>query len=238
MAGTKGVSINQLIKISKIIVDKSLYPRDDWSFQTAYGYSQAMLAGGKFPPIVVAMSGGKYYLVDGRHRIEASKILKKTEIEAEIVVGWSKQRIFEEAIKRNISHGKALTVHEKRVIALRLRNWNYPPNKISGLIQVPLDKLDNFIAQRLVNAITGETIAESGRIIRSTNTPMIVKSGIKNAVNWETIDKKTVEKLQPSVYSGSQLSLLRQLINIIRAGLLDTHNKEVSKLIQELKGLL
>jgi hypothetical protein len=184
------------------------------------------------------MANGKYYLVDGRHRIEAFKILKKQDIDAEVVVGWSKQRIFEEAIKRNVSHGKALTVHEKRVAALKLRNWNYAPNKISELIQVPLDKLENFVAQRLVNAITGETIAEGGRKIESHVVPMIVKSGIKNTVGSSGLSTEMLQSTQHSVYSGSQQSLLRQLINIINAGLLDTKNKEINKLVKQLKELL
>jgi|WetSurMetagenome_2_1015567.scaffolds.fasta_scaffold280024_1 hypothetical protein len=235
--GRKGLTTNGLIAINKIIVDKELYPRDDWNFQTSYGYSQAMIAGAKFPAIVVAMVSGKYYLVDGRHRIEAYKILKKEEIEAEVVIGWTRQRIFEEAIKRNISHGKALTVHEKRVAALRLRNWKYDPSKISELIQVPIDKLENFVAQRLVNAITGETIAEGGKKTNSY-TPMIVKSGIKNALTSAPMSMQSIQELQPTVYSGSQLSLLRQLIGIIKAGLLDTDNKQVGKLVKELKELL
>ena len=235
--GRKSLVVKNLIKISKIVVDEELYPRENWNFQTSYGYSQAMLAGAVFPPIVVAMNNGKYYLVDGRHRIEAVKILKKDEIDAEVVVGWSRQRIFEEAVKRNISHGKALTVHEKRVAALKLRNWSYPPNKISELIQVPLDKLDNFVAQRLINAITGETIAEGGRK-ENQYSQMIVKSGIKNAMAGKLRSMQSINKLHESVYAGSQMSLLRQLVNIIKAGLLDVTNKDVKKLVEELKNLL
>ena len=227
-----------LIDIDKIVVDADLYPRENWNWQTSYGYSQAMLAGAKFPPIVVAMNNGKYYLVDGRHRIEAYKILKRQKIEAEVVVGWSRHKIFEEAIKRNVSHGKALTVHEKRVAALKLRNWSYPPNQISELIQVPLDKLDNFVAQRLVNAITGEVIAEGGHKTLPDITPMIVKSGIKNATTQGSMSVKQLEDTQQSVYAGSQQSLLRQLITIIKAGLLDLENKEVKHLVKKLKALL
>lgn len=230
---------NIMLDITKVVVDADLYPRDGWSWQTSYGYSQAMLAGAKFPPIVVALNKGKYFLVDGRHRIEAVKILGKKSIETEVVTGWSRQQLFEEAVKRNLTHGKALTVHEKRVIALKLRNWKYAPNQISEIIQVPLDKLENFVAQRLVNAITGETIAEGGRKIESHMTPMIVKSGIKNAINSESVlNSEDLETMQHKVYSGSQQSLLRQLIGIIKAGLLDTKNKEVNKLIKQLKELI
>lgn len=232
------VTEQRVIGIDKVFVDENLYPREHWNFQTSYGYSQAMLAGAKFPPIVVALYKCKLYLVDGRHRIEAKKILKNEDIQAEVVHGWTKQRIFEEAIKRNIAHGKMLSVHEKRVAALKLRNWKYGSAQISALIQVPVDKLDNFIAQRLVNAITGETIAEGGRVIESHIVQTIVKSGIKNAAGMEGLNVNDLETTQHSIYSGTQQSLLRQLIQIIKGGLLNTDNKEIKKLIEELKELL
>ena len=225
------------VKINKIVVDKNLYPRDNWSFQTAYGYSQAMVAGAKFPPVVLSLSRGKYYLVDGRHRIEALKLLKETEMPAEIFVGWSRQKIFEEAVKRNITHGKALTVHEKRAAALKLRGWKYDKSQISELVRVPMDKLDNFIEQRLVNTITGETIAVGDRKVQKI-VPVVVKSGIKNVTERETVSIKTLNEVQPSLYAGSQVSLLKSLVKIIESGLLDTKNKQVTRLCKKLKELL
>jgi hypothetical protein len=235
--GRESVRNYKTVKINKIVVDKKLYPRDNWSFQTAYGYSQAMVAGAKFPPIVVSLTKGKYYLVDGRHRVEALKVLKETEVPAEVFVGWSKKKIFEEAVKRNITHGKSLTVHEKRMAALKLQEWKYDKAQISELVRVPLDKLDQFIEQRLINAITGDTIAVGDRRVQRT-VPMIVKSGIKNATERETNTVKSINELQSSVYSGSQISLLSQLIKIIKAGYLDTENKHVRKLVKELKELI
>lgn len=221
------------LDLDKVIVDPDLYPRDQWSFQTAYGYSQAMLSGAKFPNIVVALFKGKYYLIDGKHRIEAVKILKKGKITAEIISGLSQEKIYEEAVRRNVSHGKALTVHEKRVIALKLRNWKYNTNQISELIQVPAEKLDNFIAQRLVNAITGKVIAEG----EAETKQIIVKSAIKN-VSETNLTCSDIEDVQKGVYSGNQASMLRQVISIVQAGLLDLGNKEVAKLATELRDLL
>jgi len=225
------------LDLDKVIVDPELYPRDQWSFQTAYGYSQAMLSGTTFPNIVVALYKGKYYLVDGKHRIEAVKILKQSKITAEIVSGLSREKIYEEAVRRNVSHGKALTVHEKRVIALKLRNWKYDKNQISELIQVPAEKLDTFIAQRLVNAITGKVIAEGTKDEQYETKQMIVKSVIKNA-SETNLTCSDIEDVQKGVYSGNQASMLRQVISIIQAGLLDLDNKEVAKLATELRTLL
>lgn len=237
MARNRIVKSIKNIAIKDIVLVKDLYPRENWNFQTAYGYSQAMLAGAKFPPITVALDKGRYTLVDGKHRIEAKKILKLKDIEAEVIVGWSPKDIFEEAVRINSAHGKTLTVFEKRNIALKLRNWKYSPNQISELISVPVSKLNNFISQNLVSAITGQVIVQGNKQVPET-VPMIVKSGIKNAVNQTSVDVNTIDSVQSSVYAGSQFSLLKQLIKIIEGGFLDTSDKEVNKLVVKLKSLL
>lgn len=240
MAG-KGLVQQKILNVKDVVTDKELYPRDGWNFQTSYTYSQAMRAGAKFPPILVAMSNGKYMLVDGKHRIEAKKILKQQKIEAEVVVGWSRKRIYEEAVKRNVTHGKALSIHERRQVGLRLRNWQYPPNKISELIQVPLDKLDTFIEQRLTNAITGETIAEVQGVSRKQSAPeqIILKSSIRNVKDFPTnLTRQEIEEVHEGLYAGSQKSLLLQLIKLVKHGLLDKDDKKTLKLIVELKELL
>lgn len=239
MAG-KGLVQRKILNVKDVVTDKELYPRDGWNFQTSYTYSQAMRAGAKFPPILVAMSNGKYLLVDGKHRIEAKKILKQLKIEAEVVIGWSRKRIYEEAVKRNITHGKSLSIHERRQVGLRLRNWQYPPNKISELIQVPLDKLNTFIEQRLTNAITGETIAQvDGVRKQSAPEQIILKSGIRNVKEFPTnLTKEEIEEVHEGLYAGSQKSLLLQVIKLVKHNLLDKDDKKLQKLIVELKELL
>jgi len=238
MEGSKLTKL-KIVKVKSVITDEKYYPRDGWNFQTAYTYAQAMRAGAKFPPIVVAMIEDKYLLVDGKHRIEAKKILKQDSIEAEIVYGWTKKQVFEEAVRRNVTHGKALSIHERRQVGLRLRNWQYPPNKISELIQVPMDKLTQFIEQRLTNTITGQTIA-GVKVNKKVDYPLasqvILKSGIKNAVS-STLTKAEIDEVQQGMYAGSQRSLLSQLIKIVKHGLLDK-DKKTLKLIVELKELL
>lgn len=235
--GRTGLSETKLIDVKSVITDKELYPREGWNHFTAFTYSQAMLAGAKFPPIVVALSNGKYILVDGKHRLEAKVILKQDKIEAEVVAGWSRKQIYEEAVKRNTSHGKPLSVYERRKVGLRLRNWQYPPNKISELINVPMDKLTTFIEQRLTNAITGQTITSA----TSSQTPrkaeqVILKTGIRNAQNMD-LTMEQIDDVQEGLYAGSQRSLLTQLIKIVKSNLLQK-DKKTQKLIVELKELL
>ena len=216
---------NKTVEIKKIKFDEDLYPRIQMGWQTAYDYSQSMRTGTKFPPIVLALSNNKLVLIDGWHRINACKNLKKLTIEAEIHVGWSRKQMFEEAIRRNISHGRVLSPYEKRRIALKLRGYNYPNEVVSELIQVPLDKLENFIGTRLVNSLTGE---------------VIVKSGMKHLAGQEVSDAKMIDvkSSEKNMYIRSQIDLIEQLINLIGNGLIDLENETIANKLEELKQLL
>ena len=213
--------INKSIETSKIFFDEDLYPRVHSNWQTVYDYQQSMMAGAKFPPITLAVYKGKLVLVDGKHRQEATEQLKINRIDAEIYSGWDKKRIFEEAVRRNISHGKTLSPFEKRRIALKLRELHYPNSKIGDLIQVPLNKLDTFIEQRLVNSITGNEI---------------VKSEIKHLAGQD-IDFSITE-LQKPMHSSNQEKVLQEVIHLVEHNLLDLTNKKVCVLLVKLKKLL
>jgi len=213
------------IPIKEITFDEDIYPRSGYNWQTGYDYSQSMLAGATFPPIVLAKFKGNLYLIDGKHRLEATKLIKKNKIDAVIHVGWSRRMMFEEAIKSNISHGRVLSPYEKRMLALKLRELKYSNEKISELIMVPFDKIEGFVAQRLTNAITGEVITET-----------VVKSGLKHLAGQTVV--QDIESQQKSYYIRDQVSLLEQLINIIESGNLDVDNTDVSRLVKDLKQLL
>jgi len=236
-----GRSIKTKIKLSEVYFDEELYPRSHYNWQTGYDYSQSILSGAKFPPIVLAINKGKKCLVDGKHRFEAHKLLKKEEIDAIVYVGWNREKIFKEAIKANIIHGRSLSPYEKRRIAVKLMEMNCNEDEVSDLIQVPKDKLKHFIGQRLVNTITGEPIdsEENERLAREIGQT-ILKSGIKHFAgsSMEGNEITQLENSQKEYYMSSQISLLKQFINLLENNLLDKKNKNVQKLIKKIKVLL
>ena len=214
--------INQVVKLSEITFDADLYPRSSVNWQTSYDYAMSMNAGVQFPPIILAVSNGKKILVDGKHRIDAMTQQKITETDAVVHIGWSRKKIFEEAVKSNISHGRALSPFEKRRIALKLRDEGYNDADIVELIQVPADKLDNFVGQRLVNSITGE---------------VIVKSEIKHLTDEDCLDIE-IETTQQPMKSRSQVVLLKQVIYLFEKKMINKTDKVISKLLKRLKKLL
>lgn len=229
------------VNLTDITFDEDLYPRSQYDWKTAYDYSQSMRVGAKFPPIVLAVFEGKKILVDGKHRIEASKLLKKKEIEAIIHVGWTKKQIFLEAIKLNIAHGRGLSPYEKRRLALKLTQMEIGKQGICEIIQVPIDKIDNFVAQRLINSVTGEEInsAEHEKKMNEFGQA-ILKSGFKHlaGTNINEFDVLDIEEAQKGFNMSSQVELLSQVVKILERDLFDKTNPKVVKLLSTIKSLL
>ena len=234
-------TIKSKVKVSEIIFDEELYPRESYNWQTGYDYSQSMLAGAKFPPITLALYRGKKYLVDGKHRLEAIKLLKKDTINAVTHTGWSKEKIYKEAVKLNITHGRGLSPYEKRKIALKLMEMKCKNSEISKLIQVPENKLTSFVGERLVNSITGEEIdEESGSKIAKEIGRAILKSGVKHFAG-NTLgsgDFQEIQSTQKDFYMSSQMSLLNQLVELLEKDLLNRKDKRIMDLIRRIKKLL
>lgn len=218
---------NKTVEIKDIILEEEFYPRSTVYWQTSYIYAENMKSGAEFPPITLALINENLFLVDGKHRIEAHKLLKKKEIKAEVHTGWTRKKVFEEAIKRNMVHGRVLSPFERRRLVLKLRDWDYNNKQISELIQVPITKLNHFVGQRLVNSITGEVIVKSAIKHKSNSS--------KEYQSQELID---MEVAQDSLSSKSQVSLLKQLLVLLENDLLDKANPKIKNLLTEIKELI
>lgn len=224
----------QDIEIDKIVFDEDLYPRQNFSWRISYAYSQSMKAGAEFPLITLAVLDRKLVLVDGKHRLEANKLLKNKIVKAEVYTGWDRKKIFEESVKRNISHGRSLSPFDKRRIALKLRNMNIDKKDISRIIQVPFEKLDFFVEQRLVNTLTGQVIVKTG--LKHLAKPK--EDFVEGESEEEPLSRETIETTQEYLYITSQVTLLSNLISLLEGNLLDLENKKIQELLNRVKELL
>lgn len=218
--------ITTKVPLAEIYFDEDFYPRTQPSWQTAYIYSQNMLSGSKFPPITLALFKGKKYLVDGKHRYEAYKLLKKKNILAETFTGWDKRKIYEEAVRRNMAHGQTLSPYEKRIIILKLRSMKYSNTNISKLIGVPQDRITKFIGQRLVSSTTGEIIVDT-----------ILKSSLKHKAGGQYTSEEiqSMKEVSGKTSYHGQLDLFKQLIELFEKDLVDLDNEKIRSLLLVLK---
>lgn len=208
------------IKLTDVVFDEEVYPRSMVNWQTAYDYANSLKTGAKFPPITLALFKGKLILVDGKHRLDAFKQCKKKVIPAEVYMGWDKKRIFIESIQRNIAHGRVLSPYEKRKCILKLREMRISSKNISSLIQVPQDKIENFVGQRLISSTTGDMIDLE-----------IVKSGIKHIAGrtYDVVETKSIIGVQKEMYIRDQIHLFDQLISLFEQGLVDLDDNKIKE---------
>lgn len=222
--------IKGLVNINEVVIDNELYPRTGTFWLNIYKYSENMKAGSKFPPIVLAKIKGKNILVDGRHRLEARKLLKKDKISAILHTDWDRKKVLEEAIKSNIGHGLSLSPYEIRRLVLKLRLLKYKEKDISGLVNVPIGKLEKFVAQRAVSAITGEAIGEQ----------VIVKAPLKHLAGetYNSEQLEIIENSQGEISAKTQINLLDQVIILLENNLIDSKNDKILERIDTIKDLI
>jgi ParB-like chromosome segregation protein Spo0J len=189
-----------LVKVSELVFDSELYPRNKVSWLTAYSYSQAMRAGEVFPPIRVGLFQGKKYVVDGWHRVEAKRLLGEEYVEAVVKRYSAFKDMFVDAVKYNISHGRALSVQEKARIIHKLEELQFSPVEISQIVKVPVDKIEVFKI-RVVYGPNGK--------------PVVLKSVVAKVKVPEEV-KVQVDQDKLSVRDA--YSLLSQLAELLEAG--------------------
>jgi DNA modification methylase len=92
--------MSKLISIDKIVWDANVYPRIKWNKTTAESYADAMIAGDKFPAIILEKDTN--ILLDGKHRYEACKTAIKI-IEEDKKKGKEKELDIDPEIFNSIS---------------------------------------------------------------------------------------------------------------------------------------
>jgi len=224
---TQKVEINEIeeFNIEELVFDRDIYPRMFIDKRgDAYAYSQAMRAGAEFPPIVVGVYKGKQYGVDGWHRITAKKLLKKKTIKGIKRVYRSKLSMLKDSIKLNILHGRKIKRFEKSRLTRKLKDNGLSTREISELMLIPIDKLNVFL-ERTFKATNGTII---------TSKEIIWKSMQKQQFT-ETEMQTTMKKVNQKIFTArSAISLLKQLLELIRCDLLPLHDEETKELTLKL----
>jgi len=133
------------VQISKIEVIRGLLPRIYTHEEKVQEYQEAMAEGQEFPPITVWDKGGHYWLIDGMHRLLASKRLGKDTIKAEVVELENELEARLLAIEKNASHGIPLDKEEKRELARLLYADGVEIEKLRKLFRVSERTIYNWV---------------------------------------------------------------------------------------------
>jgi len=232
--------IQKRVVIKDISLDKELYPRENYYWKQAKGYATAMEQGDQFPKIILGLNNGTLYLIDGRHRIEAHKILKIKEIDAVVYHGLSKAEIFKMAVKTNTTHGMSLSAYDRRRCAVKLIELGVKNAEVANLINVESDELQDFVGQRMVNTITGEAVeAEEDEGFFKSMGNRILKNTLKHYAGTSGAEAQRVIDLQKKLpTSMNQDKVWATAVYLLENDLADLDSKENLEKIGRLKTLL
>jgi len=209
------------IKLKDLVFDNNFYPRATRDWMKVYDYMTSIEAGVKMPPITVILRKDKYLVIDGWHRSEAVRKLKHKSIKTEVLKGLSDKQIFIEAVKRNITHGQPFSPYDKRNIVIKLQEFKFNPIEISNIVHIPATKLTRFISSNLVSSMTGESI--------------VTKSPLDNLTEQDSVKNIGDQKY---IQAMSQLSLLNQVLVLLRNKWINKSNKQVKVRLKQIKKLL
>ena len=210
--------MQQLLRIDEVIVDEGLYPRNGLNWLHAHDYAESMRCGVSFPPIVVARIKKKFFLVDGRHRLEAYNSIGEEYVTTTVLKGLTKKEIYIEAVKRNITHGIQFSPYEKRVIAVTLQNLEVEKVMISKILQIRIEKIDTFVGGKLTNTITGEEI--------------VLKAPLGHLAGEFVPDD--IPDIQKSLSCKGQVALLNQFLVLLDNNLLDFSDMSIKEKVIEI----
>ncbi len=214
----------RLLKISQIKRRDEFYPRNGVNWVTTIRYSNALKTGAVFPPITVAKVKRTYILIDGAHRVESNKINGETHITANILENLNEKEMFIEAVRLNTSHGLQYSAQETAKIMLKLKSLKVTKEEISELVRIPIDKVEPFIAKRMIRII-GSRGGEKGI--------EILKKEIKHLAGTDSME------IDQNRFIGvSQVKMIDALINLIQKDLINWDNKLVARKIKKLTKLL
>jgi hypothetical protein len=200
----------RLLKLSEVIIDKDLYPRMHSDYITVAKYVNAMKAGAVFPPIIVAkMDDGRHLLIDGKHRIEATKGCKETHIQATIETGLTEQQVYREAVIANSKHGKPFTTQEVTQIAITMQDMDMSLQEISEIIRIPVDRIERFVAKSIVR------ISETGKNVAIKKPLRNVLAGLPVSQN------ENIQSKQMRLDGRSQLNMVDALVSLFKNGLVE-----------------
>mgnify|MGYP000108321583 CR=1 FL=1 len=136
------------IPIEKIEVIQGLLPRI-YTFtveEKIEEYKEAMSEGEQFPPIVVWDRGnGIYWLIDGMHRLLATKRIGKDTIKAEVVELENEVEARILAIEKNMLHGIPLEREEKKELARLLYADGIEIERLRKLFRVSERTIYNWV---------------------------------------------------------------------------------------------
>lgn len=229
------------IPVETLYWDKDLYPRVDVSTYNVMQLADKMSCGVNLEPIVVEEKTNR--IVDGVHRVHATKRLKLKKIKAHVFRYRSTPIMLRHSIQLNNRHGMNLSQQDLVRLIGMLQNLNVKANDVPEILSISTEKFDELKMRLAWEVDTPESKASG--IVQSPKTkgsahfnmkPVPLKYGTRH-LNGKELTKEQVEANDK--YTGhEQVFSVNNVIRLIEGKILDTKNARLMERIRHLKDLL
>lgn len=216
------------VDLKSIKIDPELYPRYQIDWHVVLSYMQAMKVGAKFPNIVVARWKDKLYLVDGAHRLNSKLKLGMQYDDCTVIPVKTREKIYVEAVRRNVINGKPLAYSEKLEAIAKLKSYNFEISEISKIVMMEATTIERNVATRIVPVIGGDSAVLRGPLKSMENLVIDNKNEFYNEQkilttdNTERLVSELIKMAKNEWINYSNMALrnsLIELVSLLNAGI-------------------
>lgn len=209
------------LKAAELVLDFSLYPRNNVDSHNIKNLIDALAAGEPLPPVVIDKKSKR--VVDGFHRVKAYLKFLGDEAKIEVIEKTYKSdaQLFVDAMRYNATHGCKLDPCDRTHCLLLAESLNIPLDQVAGALHTTVDKLAALRADRTATS-NGLTVP------------------LKRTVRAFAGKKLTKRQQEANVrLSGmNQQFYANQLIELIESEMLDLENENLMMALKKLHELL
>lgn len=207
---------------------EEIYPRSHVDWRTVARYHDDMIGGVVFPPISVVADNGRYIVIDGWHRCQATQRAGISEISAE-VLDLPKSEWYVEAVRRNNQHGKSLNYWERITIAARLEGEGKSPTEIAQILSA---------SQQFAMSVSARSIARQGPdgVINIALKPALlqIRDQLESQIST-TAELENLVEIQKYMSGQKQLGMVRQVVDLLENDLIDTESTGMPDMLERLR---
>lgn len=209
------------VKVSKLVLDYTLYPREQIQAYHVSQIAEALEAGTVLPPIVVDRKSKR--VTDGFHRARAYRKVFGKDAEAPVVFKdyESEAEMFVDAIVLNAAHGRNLTPYDRARCIAMAEELSMAPDEVARALNMTVESLGELKAERLAYFHA---------------KPIVLKRTSAHLAGEEL----TEEQMEYNRRAGgmNQDFYINQLIGMLEADTADLENEKVVRGLKRLRELL